>query len=53
MMRLRAVHALALLILSLALASLLPAQGSGPAAGEPELLILGTASNRGEVDPCG
>lgn len=53
MMRMRGTHALALLVLSLALASLGPAQSSGPAAGEPELLILGTASNRGEVDPCG
>lgn len=53
MMRLRGIHALALLVVSLALASLLPAQGSGPVAGEPELIILGTASNRGEVDPCG
>ncbi len=53
MMRMRGIHALALLVVSLALASLVPAGASGPAAGNPVLLILGTASNRGEVDPCG
>ena len=53
MIRMRGTHALLLLVASLALASVLAAGGSGPAAGEPAIIVLGTASNRGEVDPCG
>lgn len=53
MMRMRGTHALVLLVLGLALASLGPAGSSGPAAGGAEIVVLGTASNRGEVDPCG
>ena len=35
------------------LASLLLAGPPARSAGESEILVLATASNRGEVDPCG
>ncbi len=40
------------LVLAL-LASLMLARQPAPAADENEIVVLATASNRGEVDPCG
>ncbi len=42
-----------LILLFAAAASLMLAGRPGPAAGENEIVVLATASNRGEVDPCG
>jgi hypothetical protein len=41
------------LALLAALGLLLPAERPGPAADQGDLVVLATASNRGEVDPCG
>jgi hypothetical protein len=48
----RTAGSLALALLAL-LGLLLPAGWPGPAAEESGLVVLATASNRGEVDPCG
>jgi len=48
----RAAGGFVLALLAL-LGLLLPAGWPGPAADEAGLVLLATASNRGEVDPCG
>jgi hypothetical protein len=49
----RTVSVLALLVLVSLLLGLDPARRDGPEAGSPPLVVLATASNRGEVEPCG
>ena len=41
------------ILVSAILASLLVAGPPARSAGDPEILVLATASNHGEVDPCG
>ena len=45
--------ALFAVLIAAALASLLLAGLPAQSAGENEIVVLATASNRGEVDPCG